>query len=471
MGPPTQGSRCARLPSQSTRDATQIHHSSRRSALIKRRRGFDGCRTPVRTAGFAASADICMGMYARGRSGARWANFDDACHPRSPTVVRSPTHHALLYTRTGTGELLQISDHRLWCAEHHGVCTGWSARPRTLHAPLPLLGALQLELPTHALSLCSLTLVLVACYRSLLTFLPFTLPSLAQPLSSSQAGLVKTTPTLLSLPPDLVRPHHAPTLVPRGPAAPRRLRLGRWRAHRQHERVQRHLGAFPLSRPPIRDSYLACKLRPADKVPAKQSDADKFDGDYYVRNVKTGKYLYFDRSNDKTNLITGDDKNTIQLGQDKQYGQSGRKWETWHGTYLRGGNDKCMSAQWGEHGTDVAGVSYACKVGPGSTGSDSLETGKQFWKVVPCGGDGGSSDSAATADFKHLNVESKSDSAQGDDSGSSSSNGSSSPSPSASSDNQPKATQSTAIDPKDRSTWVCHKDGKWLAEHPECVAV
>lgn len=23
------------------------------------------------------------------------------------------------------------------------------------------------------------------------------------------------------------------------------------------------------------------------------------------------------------------------------------------------------------------------------------------------------------------------------------------------------------IDPKDRTTWVCHKDGKWLSEHPE----
>ena len=23
------------------------------------------------------------------------------------------------------------------------------------------------------------------------------------------------------------------------------------------------------------------------------------------------------------------------------------------------------------------------------------------------------------------------------------------------------------IDPNDRSTWVCRKDGKWLSEHPE----
>lgn len=25
------------------------------------------------------------------------------------------------------------------------------------------------------------------------------------------------------------------------------------------------------------------------------------------------------------------------------------------------------------------------------------------------------------------------------------------------------------IDPNDRTTWVCRKDGKWLSEHPESV--
>ncbi|POY75920.1 hypothetical protein BMF94_1003 [Rhodotorula taiwanensis] len=204
--------------------------------------------------------------------------------------------------------------------------------------------------------------------------------------------------------------------------------------------------------------------------------AKTFDGDYYVRNVKTGKYLYFDRPDDTTNLITGDEKKTIQLGHDKAYGQSGRKWDTWDGTYFRGLNDKCLSAQWGEHGTDVAGVSYGCKVGEGTTGSDSLELAKQLWRVIPCGvgsgsGSGsGSSDSAATADFRQLaTVDTKSD-----DSKPKAADTADFESPSDGSDaaeaEQPAANESAGpVDPKDRSTWVCRKDGKWLSEHPDYV--
>ncbi|GAA5984530.1 hypothetical protein JCM10908_003386 [Rhodotorula pacifica] len=204
-----------------------------------------------------------------------------------------------------------------------------------------------------------------------------------------------------------------------------------------------------------------------------------FDGNYYVQNVKTGKYLYFDRPDDTTNLITGDERRTIQLGHDKAYGQSGREWDHWEGTFFRGLNDKCMSAQWGEHGTDVAGVSYACKVGPGSTGTDSLEVAKQFWKLVVCGKDdnnnnGGEGTSFMAADYKQLAaVESKG----GDSSSAKAAETAtfeakqeeaaptSSPSSSGGSDSAP----SQAIDPKDRSTWVCRKDGKWLSEHPEYV--
>ncbi|GAA5876774.1 hypothetical protein JCM3774_003470 [Rhodotorula dairenensis] len=215
--------------------------------------------------------------------------------------------------------------------------------------------------------------------------------------------------------------------------------------------------------------------------------AHSFAGDYYVQNVKTGKYMYFDRPGDLTNLIAGDERKPIQLGQDKAYGQSGRVWDHWDGTFFRGLNDKCMSAQWGEQGVDVAGVSYACKVGPGSTGSDSLELAKQLWKLVPCGNGGGgrtggggekSFSSASTADFKQLaTVEPKDDSfsaeksaetatfeaKQGDD-------GPATPEPSETQQDDwaPEETQQ-AIDPKDRSTWVCRKDGKWLSEHPEYV--
>lgn len=211
----------------------------------------------------------------------------------------------------------------------------------------------------------------------------------------------------------------------------------------------------------------------------RQDAAHTFNGDYYVQNVKTGQFMYFDRPGGLTNLIAGDARKTIQLGQDKAYGQSGRVWDHWDGTFFRGLNDKCMSAQWGEQGVDIAGVSYACKVGPGMTGSDSLELAKQLWKLVPCGGGGGGGggdeaafSSTSTADFKQLAaVEPEADAPQKaaetamfeskqDDTANASSE-------SQPEDWAPEKEETQAIDPKDRSTWVCRKDGKWLSEHPE----
>lgn len=205
--------------------------------------------------------------------------------------------------------------------------------------------------------------------------------------------------------------------------------------------------------------------------------ASRFEGDYYVQNVRTGKYLYFDRPGDLTNLITGDERKPVQLGHDKSYGQSGRVWDHWEGTFVRGLNDKCMSAQWGEdQGVDVAGVSYACKVGPGSTGTDSLELAKQLWKLVPCGsgsGGDGAFTKAKTSDFKQLAaVEPKGDNNSGESKAAETATfEAKAPTHAAPTeqeeDSTPKETQ--AVDPKDRSTWVCRKDGKWLSEHPDYV--
>ncbi|BGP27125.1 hypothetical protein JCM10295v2_006089 [Rhodotorula toruloides] len=187
--------------------------------------------------------------------------------------------------------------------------------------------------------------------------------------------------------------------------------------------------------------------------------ADTFDGDYYVKNVATGKYLFFDRASDTTNLVTGDAPTTITLGHDSQYGQSGNKNQRWEGTYFAG-QTKCMSAQWDEqNGQDYAAVSYACKVGPDPTGTESLEVAKQFWRVVPCGSS--SSDSASTAEFKLNDVQSKSAKTIASFS---------SPSSSTESSWSPAATKSShKVDPHDRRTWVCRHDGAWLAEHPDYV--
>lgn len=65
---------------------------------------------------------------------------------------------------------------------------------------------------------------------------------------------------------------------------------------------------------------------------------------------------------DTTNIVAGNSRQPITLGQDAGHGQSGRKWESWEGTYFAG-MSKCMSAQWGhDEGYDVAAVSYACIV-------------------------------------------------------------------------------------------------------------
>lgn len=243
--------------------------------------------------------------------------------------------------------------------------------------------------------------------------------------------------------------------------------------HRQHGALRHHLGK---KRPCLPPAQASSALRKSSRFrQTQQGIASRFEGDYYVQNVRTGKYLYFDRPGDLTNLITGDERKPVQLGHDKSYGQSGRVWDHWEGTFVRGLNDKCMSAQWGEdQGVDVAGVSYACKVGPGSTGTDSLELAKQLWKLVPCGsgsGGDGAFTKAKTSDFKQLAaVEPKGDDNSGESKAAETATfEAKAPTHAAPTeqeeDSTPKETQ--AVDPKDRSTWVCRKDGKWLSEHPE----
>ncbi|GAA5930781.1 hypothetical protein JCM1841_006416 [Sporobolomyces salmonicolor] len=204
-------------------------------------------------------------------------------------------------------------------------------------------------------------------------------------------------------------------------------------------------------------------------------EAIELNGDYYLQNAQTGKYLYFERPGDTTNLITGSSQNPITLGQDSAYGQSGNNWDTWAGTYLTG-LEKCMSSQWGDD-VDAAAVSYACKVGPNPDGTDTLEVAKQFWKLIPCGSDdadsvdwsSSSSSSSASAtptsssEYEQFNVKVASSGSaataswSSDDSAASATWTSSAPS----------ATQS--VNPEDRSTWVCRHPGKWLLRHPAYV--
>ncbi|GAA5846131.1 hypothetical protein JCM3766R1_005645 [Sporobolomyces carnicolor] len=227
------------------------------------------------------------------------------------------------------------------------------------------------------------------------------------------------------------------------------------------------------------------------------TQAIELDGDYYIQNAKTGKYLYFDRPGDTTNLITGNDKQPVTLGQDSQYGQSGVKWQNWAGTYITG-LQKCASSQWGhDEGLNIAAVSYACKVGGSKDGTDSLEVAKQFWKLVPCGSQSGNNDeeddsSSSSSSNKVVNLNaqvklaaasskssssssrvaaaSSSSSSSNNNNDESSSTKTTSDDTSSSSDDGPwKPRQTKTLDKSDRSTWICRHPGWWLARHPAYV--
>lgn len=191
--------------------------------------------------------------------------------------------------------------------------------------------------------------------------------------------------------------------------------------------------------------------------------ATHYSGEYKVQNVATGEYLHFSRPDDTTNLVASyDDSQTVTLGHDSAYGQSGKNWDTWSGTYIRG-LEKCMSAQWDDQlGVDHAAVSYACKVGGSSDGSDSLEVAKQFWKLVPCGSDG-SDDNDDDSSAVQFNAASSSGSAKAANAKFVQASSSDDDSSASSTSSASASTQS--VDPKDRSTWVCRHEGKWLARH------
>lgn len=76
-----------------------------------------------------------------------------------------------------------------------------------------------------------------------------------------------------------------------------------------------------------------------------QAAAVQFDnGEYVVRNAKTGEYLTFSRPGDTTNVHTTADHGTITLSHGSKYGASGLLDGWWSGTILSGMN-KCGSAQ------------------------------------------------------------------------------------------------------------------------------
>ncbi|GAA5827051.1 hypothetical protein JCM5353_001851 [Sporobolomyces roseus] len=221
------------------------------------------------------------------------------------------------------------------------------------------------------------------------------------------------------------------------------------------------------------------------------TQAIDLEGDYYVQNAKTGKYMYFERPGDTTNFVTGDDKQTVTMGSDSAYGQSGVKWQTWAGTYITG-LSKCASSQWGhDQGYNIAAVSYACNVGGKKEGTDTLEVAKQFWKAIPCGNSGSdddnsnddSSSSSKVANVKlnaQVKLAAKPSSKSSDDSSSSSNNfvassssQESAPAPTATQEEddgvwKPKQTQD--VIKSDRSTWVCQHPGWWLDRHPRYIS-
>ncbi|GAA5824873.1 hypothetical protein JCM11251_005375 [Rhodosporidiobolus azoricus] len=210
------------------------------------------------------------------------------------------------------------------------------------------------------------------------------------------------------------------------------------------------------------------------------TQAIDLNGEYYVQNVKTGEYMYFERPGDTTNLVAGKEKKSVTIGQDSKYGQSGVNWDHWQGSYFTG-LDKCVSAQWGEEGglgVDLAAVSYACKVGPDhKDGTDTLEVAKQFWHAIPCGSSSSSSsDSSSDSDDGVANVSNiKLNAAVQKSSSSGSSSSVEWSKPAQTTTEAAQTTTSSAADatqsrdPNNRWTWECLHPAWWLARHPEYV--
>ncbi|GAA5915093.1 uncharacterized protein JCM6883_003268 [Sporobolomyces salmoneus] len=221
------------------------------------------------------------------------------------------------------------------------------------------------------------------------------------------------------------------------------------------------------------------------------------EGNYVITNVKTGQQLTFSRDGGTTNFYpqSGGDPVAIQFA-----GNAAR---------ISGGNNKCASAQWSydfEGGVDYAAVSYACAVGNGLlTGTDTLEKTKQWWYFVPAGTTPDASNAGAvTADKLNSFKDSKAAkvASQQVDEATSTPEPSPAPAPapaptdvdvSVSSESsgsgeltldQQKAkygyylgmgrinindVDTSGVNKKDRSTWICRHGAAWLARHPKYV--
>ncbi|BGP42974.1 hypothetical protein JCM10449v2_006989 [Rhodotorula kratochvilovae] len=227
-------------------------------------------------------------------------------------------------------------------------------------------------------------------------------------------------------------------------------------------------------------------------------------GSYIFTNVKTGKTLSFARNSGTTDFFPADDGGAVEV---QFFGTAAR---------ISGGNNKCASAQWSydvEGGVDHAAVSYACKVGSGLlTGTASLEETKQWWYIVPAGttsdaedsapadtsADDSSDSTANTSDAVVFAASSKAKTAAAKvvsspaaPSAPSTPAPASSPAASSSSDSSVsdkqaeynelgywtsssssvslKGVDTSNVNSKDRTTWVCRHPGWWLANHPAYI--
>ncbi|SCZ97274.1 BZ3500_MvSof-1268-A1-R1_Chr4-2g07103 [Microbotryum saponariae] len=204
-------------------------------------------------------------------------------------------------------------------------------------------------------------------------------------------------------------------------------------------------------------------------------------GNYVFENVATGQQLSFRRDSVTNFFPSLRDGDSLEV----QFENGAAR--------ISGGNNKCASAQWSydvEDGVDAFAVSYACAVGEGQSGTDTLEKTKQ-WRVADSSSSDGNDDDDDDDDHSPslgLSLAAKSRKVT------------TTPSESATFDSAKKAVTSkanatttaflshakgfyeyhassiprklidqTKVIPTNRTTWPCIHPGWWLQNHPSYV--
>ncbi|SGY74050.1 BQ5605_C005g03337 [Microbotryum silenes-dioicae] len=216
----------------------------------------------------------------------------------------------------------------------------------------------------------------------------------------------------------------------------------------------------------------------SDEAKLIRSSASKLsgNGNYVFENVATGQQLSFRRDSITNFFPSLSDGDSLEV----QFENGAAR--------ISGGNNKCASAQWSydvEDGVDAFAVSYACAVGEGQSGTDTLEKTKQ-WRADSSSSDGNDDDDDHSPSLG-LSLAAKSRKAtttSSEDTLDSAKKAVSSKATATTtaflshakgfyeyhaSSIPRKLIDQTKVIPTNRTTWPCIHPGWWLQNHPSYV--